>query len=180
LLVFFGVGLLGSIIGTFQDKQKEQQTQAAARKRAATIAANPKLAAAERAERRKREIQRQKEQRAAEEQERQAEIQAQQADTLHAQRIERLLKESFGHPGFEPSWYLAVKRRYSFTEDTIQVHTNLNYVSSNHPLHEEWERLSKATAVAVADYIYDKSNPDKRFKQVEVLSSEGRELASFP
>ena len=59
LLIFFGFSLVLGMIGSFQDKQKEQKAQtalvekqrqerAAARKRAAVIAVNPKLAAAER------------------------------------------------------------------------------------------------------------------------------------
>ncbi len=109
-----------------------------------------------------------------------AKVKEERADKERVEYIEGKLKESFGHPGFEASWYLVVKRKYTFVDDRIRVYTNLSRYPSSHPLHDEWDRLARATCIAVADYIYSKENTNKRFKEVQVLSNDGMELAMFP
>ena len=104
---------------------------------------------------------------------------ADQADKKRVKYIEGELKDSFGQPDFETSWYLAVKRRYSFVGNRIEVHTNIPSVPSSHPLHEEWDRLARATCLGVAYYLTSKENANKQFKEVQVLSDDGRELAMF-
>jgi hypothetical protein len=189
LLAFWGlVGVVGYWNTVQKEARKEAAAEATVRKaeakrqaRAGYLAANPKVAATERAEQRRRAAQQQQKFRVAEEQDRQAERQVQLSEKQRGQRIEKYLKENFaGAAGFEPTWYLAVKRQYSFVDDRIKVHTNLNYVLSGDPLREEWERLARGTCMGVSGYIYDKASPDKHLKEVQVLSSDGRELASCP
>ena len=147
------------------ERKETLQIQANARR----IAANPKLIAAEREKNRKIAAAKQKERNAKRVLEKQ-----------RAPRIEKFLKDSFGYSGFEPSWYLAVKRKYTFDSNTINVHTNLDHVPSSHPLSEEWNRLANATCMGVSSYLTSRENPEKHFNAVRILSTEGRELAGCP
>ncbi len=91
------------------DRKEESQRQAKAK----FLAAHPEVVAAER-----------KKQKQQAEQKRQQREAAQEAPRKVAKAIMKELTESFGHPGFETTWFAAIKN-LSVDGDTVTVQTNL-------------------------------------------------------